>query len=172
MDFLPPESKRQRASREKKKRFIKTAVLAGALFLVFAGLLSRGFIYRGREYKLLNAKIRETDSRVKRLKEISQQVAVVKQNLDMRGSSVDVLREIFRMVPPEVSISVLDFELQKSLVIRGVSANMSGVFKFASEIKKSKYFSEGEIKYAQKRVIKEKECVDYEISCALSRALK
>jgi hypothetical protein len=90
----------------------------------------------------------------------------------MRGSSVDVLREIFRIVPQEVSISVLDFELQKSLTIRGVSTNMSGVFKFASEIKKSKYFKDCEIKYAQKRIIKEKEFVDYEINCALNRILK
>lgn len=172
MDFLPPELKEQRRLREKKKRFMKTAVLAGAVFMVLAGLLSRAFMYRSQEYRLLDARIKETDPKVKRLKEISQQVAVVKQSLDMRGSSVDVLREIFAIVPSEVSISVLDFELQKSLTIRGVSTNMSGVFKFASEIKKSKYFKDCEIKYAQKRIIKEREFVDYEINCALNRILK
>ncbi len=172
MDFLPPELKEQRLLREKKKRFIKTAILTGVVFLAFAGLLSKGFVYRSQEYSLLNAKIKETDPKVKRLKEISQQVAIVKQSLDMRGSSVDVLREIFKIVPPEVSISVLDFELQKSLAIRGISTNMSGVFKFASDIKKSKYFKDCEIKYAQKRIIKEKEYVDYEINCTLNRILK
>lgn len=172
MDFLPPEMKERRLLREKKKRFIKTAVLAGAVFLIFAGFLSKGFMYRSQEYSLLNAKVKETDPKVKRLKEISQQVAIVKQSLDMRGSSVDVLREVFKIVPPEVSISVMDFELQKSLAIRGISTNMSGVFKFASNIKKSKYFKASEIKYAQKRVIKEKELVDYEINCELNRILK
>lgn len=172
MDFLPPELKKQKLLREKKKRFIKTAVLAGAVFLAFAGLLSKDFMYRSQEYSLLNTKIKETDPKVKRLKEISQQISIVKQSLDMRGSSVDILREIFKIVPPEVSISVLDFELQKSLAIRGISTNMSGVFKFASEIKKSKYFKASEIKYAQKRVIKEKEFVDYEINCTLDRILK
>jgi hypothetical protein len=50
---------------------------------------------------------------------------------------------------------------------------MNSVFKFASDLKKSKYFKDCEIKYAQKRIIKERELVDYEINCTFSnRALK
>lgn len=172
MDFLPPELKEERQRVGKKNRFVRTAILAGTICLVLIGIFARDYMYRDKDLALLKTRIKETDPKVKRLKEISQQINIVKQNLDMKGSAVDVLREVFAIVPPDVSISVLDFELQKALTIRGISTSMSGVFKFASDLKKSKYFEASEIKYAQKRIIKEKEFVDYEIDCTINRMIK
>jgi|GEM_PF-4069080 len=172
MDFMPPELKTARAAKEKKKRLAGTALLLGAIAFLLVGISLKGAIDRKREADLLGLRIKDTEPRVKELREISQQIEIVKQNLNMKGSSVDAMREVFKIVPPEISISVLDFELGSSLTLRGVSSDLSSVFKFASGLEASRYFEDSEIKYAQKRVAKEKEFVDFEITCSLSKVPK
>jgi Tfp pilus assembly PilM family ATPase len=169
MDFLPPELKKKRAEAKKKALFIKTASLLTATSLLFLGILIKGEIDKRAAVNLVNLKIKETEPQVKRLREISQHIEIVKNKLDVRGSAVDVIREIFKIVPQQVSIAVFDFELGKSLTLRGVSTDLTSVFRFASDIEKSEYFEDYQIKYAQKRMIKERELVDFEISCKLSR---
>jgi len=172
MDFMPPELKTERTSKEKKRRFVKTILLLGAIVFVLMGISLKGVIDRKKEADLLGLKIKETEPRVKRLREISQQIEIVKQNLNMKGAAVDAMREVFKIAPPEISISVLDFELGRSLTLRGVSNDLSSVFKFASGLEGSRYFENSEIKYAQKRVVKEKEFVDFEITCGFNKAHK
>ena len=120
----------------------------------------------------VNARIKETEPKVKRLREISGQIELVEQNISTRGSAVDVLHEIFKIAPQGVSVSILDFELGDAFTVRGVSSDLSGVFKFASDLEKSIYFEGCQIKYAQKRVVGEKEFVDFEIRCKLARVAR
>jgi hypothetical protein len=111
--------------------------------------------------------MREVEPKVKKLKEIAQKLEIVKQHLDIRGSSVDVIREVYKILPAGVSVSVLDFELEKSLILRGVSNDLSSVFRLSSDMEESPYFNECRIKYAQKRVVKNQEIVDFELDCKL-----
>lgn len=168
MDFLPPELKLKRAGKEKRRALFKTSVLLAAITLLLFGVLIKRFIDVKRQLNLINLKVQETEPKVKRLKEISQNVDIIKRHLDIKGSSVDVIREIYKVVPQGISISVLDFELEKSLTLRGISNDLSSVFKFASDLEKSPYFEKCQIKYAQKRMVKAKEFVDFELECRIS----
>ncbi|MCX5716136.1 MAG: pilus assembly protein PilM [Candidatus Omnitrophica bacterium] len=172
MDFLPAQIKRDNRRRARKKIFIRAALLILAIKLVVAAIIFRGAINEKEMFQTLNLKIKETEPKVAKLKEISQDLAIIKAYLDTEGSAVDVMREVYRIVPQGVSIAVLDFELDKSLALRGGAADLNSVFKFTSDLEKSGHFKNCQIKYAQKRTVKTRELVDFEITCALSRRAK
>ncbi|MDD5450256.1 MAG: hypothetical protein PHO42_06695 [Candidatus Omnitrophica bacterium] len=167
MNFLPEDVKQRKTKEANRKTLIRIVALGAAVSILLFGILIKGLLNKRSEFKLINLKINETETKVKRLREISQNLENIKQNLDMRGSSVDVIREVFKIVPPGISISVMDFELGKTLTLRGISSDLSSVFKFDADLEKSVYFRNCEIRYAQKRIIKEKEFVDFEINCKL-----
>jgi len=169
MNLLPSEEKEKLRKRARRKMLAKTTLLLSAIVCVLLGVFVNRLVDTVGQINLINSKIKETAPRVKKLKEISQNVALIREHLSMKGSSVDVIREVYKVVPQAVSVSVLDFELEKSLTIRGVSSDLSSVFKFSSNLGKSDYFEECRIKYAQKRIVKTKELVDFELSCKLRK---
>ncbi|NQU74320.1 MAG: pilus assembly protein PilM [Candidatus Omnitrophica bacterium] len=169
MNLLPSEEKENLKKQARRKMLAKATLLLSVMICVLSAVFINGLINTTRQVNLINSKIKETAPRVKKLKEISQNIALIREHLNMKGSSVDVIREVYKIVPQAVSVSVLDFELGRSLTIRGVSSDLSSVFKFSSNLGKSDYFEECQIKYAQKRIVKTKEVVDFELSCRLRK---
>ncbi len=172
MSFLPPEEKTRAAKSKKTRMLIKTILLISAVILAFLGIFAKTATDTKSQLNSINSKIGEAEPQVKRLKEISENIEIIKQHLDMKGSSIDIIREVYKIAPPEVSISVLDFELEKALTLRGISTDLSSVFKFASDLEKSPYFKDCQIKYAQKRIVKTQELVDFELNCRLGKVIK
>ncbi|MCM8781671.1 MAG: hypothetical protein NC828_01235, partial [Candidatus Omnitrophica bacterium] len=151
MDLLPSEKKAELTKTRKKKTLIKTALLLVAVICILFGIFIKWVLDTNKEISLINLKIREMEPQVKKLKEISQNMAIIKQHLNMKGSCVDIIREVYSIVPAGVSLSVLDFVLDESLLLRGSATDLSSVFKFSSDLEKSPYFEGCHIKYAQKR---------------------
>lgn len=169
MDLLPPEAKEKIKARNKKLSFLKTGTLAGLLVLLLFGVLSKDVFEKTSQLNLINSRIKEIAPQVKNLKEVSENIDIIKANLDMKGSAIDIIREVYKIVPQEISISVMDFEFAKSVTVRGIANDLNNVFTFCSGLEKSVYFEKCQIKYAQKRTLKEKEVVDFEVNCALSK---
>lgn len=172
MDFLPAEEKSRIAKANKKIALLKTTMLLCAVGIFLLGAFIKSALDTKEQLRLIDAKVKEIEPKVRRLKQISQELDIVKQHLDMKGSSIDVIREVYKIIPAGVSISVLDFEFGKSLTLRGQSADLSSVFKFSSDLEKSPYFENCQIKYAQKRSLKGQEIVDFELACNLSGIIK
>lgn len=167
MDFMPAELSEAKLQGQKKKILLKTGILSAVILIVSAGIFGRYLMEENRELALINSRIKETEPRVKRLKEISQNIEMIKKHLDMKGSAADIIREVFSLIPSRVSLSVFDYELDTMVTLRGVAGDSDSVFKFADDINKSSYFNKCQIKYAQKRMVKTSEVVDFELSCGL-----
>ncbi|MBI4336030.1 MAG: PilN domain-containing protein [Candidatus Omnitrophica bacterium] len=169
MNFLPSELKEARAKKERRSRLFVTLALFTGVIVAVSAIFAGDMIARKKVLDSINLRIRDLEPKVKLLRQTAGQIEIVKENLDIKGSAIDVMREIYKTAPGEISITVLDFELGKSVTIRGISGDLNSIFKFASNLDKSDYFEKYEIKYAQKRIVKEKEFVDFEITCKLSR---
>jgi len=170
MNFLPAELKEKAARRVMKKKLIATIALACASAVLMCVVILQQVAGRRAQARDINTEIKETEPKVKRLREISQNLEIIKSHLDMKGSSVDVIREVYALIPADVSLGLLDFELGKSLLLRGTTSDLKNVIKFTQDLERSPYFENCLMKYAQKRVTKTSEFVDFELSCRLSRA--
>jgi len=168
MNLLPAQMKEKNTRERQRKVLARTTALLLALFIAVSGIFTKQFIETRDQLAALRLRMKEIEPEVKRLKRISQDVEIVKKHIDMKGSGVDVMRELYKIIPEGISISVLDLSIEKSLRLKGVSTDLSSVFKFTSSLEKSDYFEDCEPKYAQKRKLKTKELVDFEINCKLS----
>ena len=59
-------------------------------------------------------------------------VDAITAKLDLEGSSVDVLREIHKLIPTNISLTTLDYDAPKNLTLKCVGDSLPGVLKFVS----------------------------------------
>ena len=92
---------------------------------------------------------------------------LVQNQLMFKGSSIDILRELYAILPEDISLTIFEFEDKNRILLRGTAKELSRVFDLLPILKKSPYFEEVQINYATKRTFKEKVFADFEIICAL-----
>ena len=103
---------------------------------------------------------------------MNNNINIIKKQLDMRGTSVDVIRELYRLIPANISLTIFDFEENKSCTLRGTSDELSNVFAFITILENSQYFENVTVRYATKRAVKRKTLTDFEIVCRLAEDLE
>lgn len=155
------------------KVFRESLYIATALFLSvvlgIGGMITKNFVDKAKYLSLLGNRLNEIRPRVEKLTRLKEITQIVKVQLDAEGSSIDVLRELYRKMPPEISLSIFDYEESKSCLLRGTSSKLSDVFKFISTLEESPYFENVKVRYATKRVIRKEEFTDFEIICTLEK---
>jgi Tfp pilus assembly protein PilN len=122
-----------------------------------------------RDYlKSVKAQIKESEKEVKELTAMLAAVNIIKQELDMRGSSIEALRELYKLIPPNTSLTIFDFEAGRGCILRGTADELSTVFKFITILEGSPYFKNVKVRYATKRAAGRATLADFEITLDLS----
>jgi len=130
---------------KKEKRLRKSAnlyVLLLAIIIIFqlSFILYRGIAKKKTYLNYLRAQIRKTEPKAKVIEDKERKTLLIKAQLDMEGSSLDVVREVYHIISPNISINILIFEKNKSLSIRGTARTMAEVFNLIPQLEKSPYF--------------------------------
>ncbi len=168
-NLIPKEIQLKKISRIAKESLIISLVLTLSIVLGISGIVTKKFIDRKRYFASINERLEETRSDVERLTRLRDITEVIKEQLNIAGSSVDIVRELYDKLPSEIRLTIFDYTDGRSCLLRGSSEKLSDVFKFISILEESRYFENVKIRYATKRTIKTKEFTDFEISCDLSR---
>ena len=88
--------------------------------------------------------------------------------LQKKPSTLDIVSELLKIVPNEISLVSLSYAEDNQLILRGQSPNLNSIFTFVSELEKSKVFQgfSPKIRYATQKKTQAGEIVDFEISGA------
>ena len=119
----------------------------------------------------LDAKIKAIQPEVERLSRLKESSEIIDSQLTFSGSSIDIIREIYKMLPKDVSLTLLEFEDKERLLLRGTAKELSSVFNFLPVLEKSAYFENAKINYATKRTFRNVDFADFEIVCQLAKIL-
>ena len=96
-------------------------------------------------------------------------IELAKRTLDAKKSSLNILREIYALVPPEISLGSIDVDENKQVVLKGRGFVMSDVFKFVKKLEDSPIFADVKASYTrtkkEKEGDRETEYVEFEIVC-------
>lgn len=158
--------------KEKRIKYKKLISLGVVLVLAISSLTMSVFtkVHKKEQYiKILENSLKETSPDVKHVQEMNKKLQLVKESLNLQVLTVDILTELYKVIPENMSLDILEMDGQGNLFLEGLALNMSDVVSFQKELTKSNYFSTAEIKYATKKKTKGKEVTDFKISCRMAK---
>lgn len=166
-DLLPKEMKTALALKAKKKEVITSVILAATLILLISFIIWNKILQKERNLKALESKLTQTAPAAEKIEKMRSASDVIKFQLKKKSEALDVLNEIYRIVPPQIYLALYTYE-EDRVDLKGTATVLSDVFKFVTILENSPYFQNVEVRYATKRKIGDQELVDFEITCPLS----
>ena len=169
---LIPRVLLQAKRRESRKKDIAVTVFLSLCLLGMSALL----IYRNIAGKMSRLKeITETISAAQpdaeKVEAMMKRLNAIREQLRGGASSIDVLYELYDIIPEGISVNIFLFDDKGTLALRGTSSLMSDVFDLIPKLEKSKYLTNVKVRYATKRKTKKGEYTDFEIDCLLEERL-
>jgi len=169
IDLLPSEIHKEQERGVKKKEFVFLGIL---LILTIVSVMSVIFtkIHKKEQYiKSLEASLKQTNPEAKNIAQTIKKLELIKQRLSPKVSSIDILYELYNILPENMAISVFGLDDQGNLSLQGVALAMSDVYNFQDLLIKSVYFGNVEVKYASTRRTRKGELVDFRITSKITK---
>ena len=168
LNLLPSRIQKAKIARLTKEALFISGLLFLCVVLGVVGIIWKEIDDKTGYLRYLSGEIKKTGPKVQGLTTMINNINVVKNQLDMRGTSIDVIRELYKLIPSDISLTIFDFEDGSTCTLRGTADELSNVFKFITILENSAYFKNVKVRYATKRVIKRQILTDFEIICRLA----
>jgi Tfp pilus assembly PilM family ATPase/Tfp pilus assembly protein PilN len=172
-NFIPEEIKLRKQFVEKSQDLVKIGILAMVLLAFFAGILISKIYFKNFYLSNLAKKYKSVSEEAKGLESNFSRIEAVKNYLKDRGLSLEILTELYNLIPVDMRIKDVRLSAEGKFTLSGNARTMSTVFSFISNMQESKYFNKVETRRTTKRKEADEELVDFEIVCNISQqALK
>jgi len=132
-----------------------------------------GKVYNKERY--LNQLKQETlqiQERADKLRSMRRVTEDIKKRTLRKGFALNFIYEIHSVIFPEIYLTLISFDGEEQLTLRGVSNTMSEIFGFLNALEKSKYFQNVKTKFVTTRNIGGKDLTEFEIICSLEGDFK
>ena len=170
LDLTPGEFRIQKLMEKKRKQLVVVGVLFTSIVMM-ASLLLLINIYNKNTYLLqLKQKITRIEAESNEVEKMRVRINFVEERLDARGSSINILNEIYKLVSKEIYFTKINIEEKKRVILRGRAFAMSDVFKFVTTLENSPYFKTVKTTYTTTKKEKDTEYADFEIMCTYEDA--
>lgn len=140
VDLMPEEIKNQRAIEEKGRQVIWTGVFSMVLLVLVCALFFMKIYFRNVYLQELKNEYHIKQYLVVQLDKIAHRVRIIKDYLSMRMVSLDVLKELYRLIPDQMYLQNVVIDEQGVVNIQGVSESMSTVFAVVKALEDSELF--------------------------------
>jgi Tfp pilus assembly PilM family ATPase/Tfp pilus assembly protein PilN len=165
IDFLKQEKEKKHKSFIVKRDMITLFSLITLIVLLISGIIGQWFWKERKYIKKLKNEISLTQTLAEQLKATKRKTAIIRQHLNRTNSSIEILAEIYRIIPARISLSGFIYNSDGNVTLQGTSSQMSRVFKLVTILEKSDLFEKVKLKYASKRQIRHQEITDFEVFC-------
>ncbi|MDP2905900.1 MAG: pilus assembly protein PilM [Candidatus Omnitrophota bacterium] len=164
--LLPNEKRIQKMMDAKRRNLTMMGILSSAIIMALSALMLVN-IYHKNVYmtgiKQRVALIKNDSDETDRMR---LTVNLLRDRLDARGDSINLLNEAYKLIPKEVYLTGIDIERRKQVILKGRAQAMSDIFKFVTALEKSPYFESVKNTYATTKKEDDNEFVDFEIIAA------
>ncbi len=168
LNILPPEIKKKQAFLEKGKKVIVLAVLGVCIFGTLSAATVLKFYQKTTALKNIKLSIKKISPVTKKLEAKFKRLELMQSHMDASKKPLVFLYELHKVIPQNVLLNYLSFDRKGVIILQGTTSAMSDVFSFVNKMEKSSKFKDVETNYVSKRQLKDKETVDFQITCRLS----
>jgi Tfp pilus assembly protein PilN len=148
---------------------LKAGILALGVFVLFFSILLSKIYFKAAYLKKLQAKFGLLNQETRELGKDFSKLSLIKNYLNNRFYSLEVLSELHSIAPPELELSDIRYDEKGKFSIRGTADSMSTVASLIENMKKTKYFKDVKRKYATQRHIGSKDLTDFEVSSSVNK---
>jgi hypothetical protein len=169
INLLPADSK-QKHRRTARRRRVLLHVLRVCFLVLLAWLSVRTAVWR--KARLLNRcrqRMSLTGPAAERLKTLQQQLAIIQQQLHRGVVVLEIISELYIVLPSDITIHFLAINQNGKLVIRAQAKHLSQAFDSIGPLEQSRYFSNVRQSYANQRQIQASVLIDFEITAELQK---
>jgi len=156
--------------RGKERLRMKVKGVVGALIfcVLCLGLLSSALLLKLHQKRSLLASMKSMLGQLEPMTEVTEEkmerLDLVKNRFSEGTSSLDVILNLYKIIPGNVSLIDFDYDEDNHLLrFRGTALKMSDVFKLATLLESSGRFSKVETRSVNKRRTKTAELVDFQM---------
>jgi hypothetical protein len=167
IDLRPSELKMRTAFEEKSREMIKSGGLIMAIIVLFCAAMLTKIFYKAQDLKKLDARLIELGPQVEHLEKASVRVRAVKTYLDYGRQSLQVLSELYSIIPDEIYLKGVAIDEKGNMSLKGTADAMSEVFSFVTALENSKYFEGVSAKNTASRKEDGKDVAEFEITCVV-----
>lgn len=167
LSLLPPKIKEANRKLAGKKEWLRLGVSLCAIAVIIGLGMARTLENKAAYLSRLKAELAKIAEEARPLEEIEKRIKIAQGRLQGSVSGLEALRELYRVLPPQVLLASFAYEEASRVVIRGQSPELKPVFDLAQELEKSPAFSGYSVKvnYATKKATATGEAVDFQIDC-------
>jgi len=169
INLIPRDILEKKKEQAAKKELIKSTILLLCILVAFFGILEKKMLEKRFYLKNLDEKLKAIGPEVERLSRLKESAELINGQLMFKGSSIDIIKELYKILPKDASLTLLEFDDKDRILLRGTAKELSSVFNLLPILEKSPYFEDAKINYATKRSFKQAEFADFEIICKVSK---
>ncbi len=167
INLLPVRAQEDLTFELVKKNVTTTLVVSALIIMMAFGVVLKKLHDKRAYISYVNARIASIEPQVRTVKKMAKATGLVVSKIAERPLAIDILDEIFRITPPGISLTAMEYESHKTITIRGSAPDLSDIFKYVAILGKSRYFRNVKVRYANKRVGQSVNAADFEIICPL-----
>ena len=169
INLIPHDILEKKMEQTSRRELFKSAVLLLCIFAAFFGIMEKKMLEKKFYLARLEDKISKIEPEVARLSKVKESTELINSQLMFEGSSIDTIRELYKILPKDISLTLFEFDDKDRILLRGTAKELSSVFNLLPTLEKSPYFENAKINYATKRTFKHTEFADFEIVCQMSK---
>ncbi|MCM8800046.1 MAG: pilus assembly protein PilM [Candidatus Omnitrophica bacterium] len=169
VDLIPEEIKLKKAIQIRAKELLKSGILVLSIFIFLFIILLTKIYFKGLYLGMLDKRYNALMQEAKGIEEDFSKISLIKNFLSERGFSLEILYEIYRILPSEIELTDIRFDKEGKFSLRGTSTSMSLVFSFVDSLEKSEYFKDVKTRYTTKRKSGTRDFTDFEITSNLNK---
>jgi len=167
INLIPEEVKLRKKFEEKSKDLVTSGVYVMTILAVLCLILIGKIFFKSTYLNNLTDRYQSVIESSKRLEEDFSQIRLIKRELKNRSLALDVLAELYELIPNDIQLNGIKFSLDGAFSIEGNSRTMGTVFSFIGDMEESIHFKKVESRRTTKRKEGDREIVDFEILCTL-----
>lgn len=172
INLLPKDLKKTQ-QRSKKHKQIARNILKVCFVLVLAFLCLKTSIWRNdRLLQRHEQRLNVIRPMAQKLQFLRQQLRIIENQIQGNISMLDVISELYKVLPKEITIHYLFIEANRKALIRAQAGFLSQAFDCISLMEQSGYFSNVRQNYANQRQINDSVLIDFEITADINPGRK
>jgi Tfp pilus assembly PilM family ATPase len=165
IDITPPEVK-VRKSLEQRGKDLATAGTLLLAFIMVVSMICVEKIYKRTGYvNDLKKQYREIQTEAEEVERLVAKMKLAGEQGAAGSGPLDVVREISVVLPDNIVLNGMDYsEQERTVTIRGVSSEMSGVFQFLTTLESTEILEQVKTRNVSKRKVEDREVAEFEMT--------
>ncbi|MCK5451499.1 MAG: pilus assembly protein PilM [Candidatus Omnitrophica bacterium] len=164
VNLLPEEIKFKHKLEQRVRQILKAGIHVITIMVILCSLIVAKIYFKSIYINQLDQKLRVIAPKVEQIEKSMTEIRSIKDYLINQGHIINVLAEIYEIVPKNTYFSDIKISETNDFSIKGFSDSMSSVFTFIGIMEESPYFGDVVAKYTSKRKEGENDVAIFEVA--------